>query len=466
MATPYQSGAQQVMGSYNFKDPFDVIREERSPELIKPYCNFFTGMAELFADSKASSNIWYKHYERDRISSKIKASTAGGAVGNGIVFTLDADAINAFEYDASPAFNTGTTTGDKGFPVKAQDRIAIVNPANTATNAMIYATVTAVDKANNQFTAYAENGTAIPALTDQEIMIWGVAMGEAGELPAPTQFTTSDYTNWMSKGGYRTQVSHTASSVGYWVEGTDMWSTDALNEHMINALRIRDMMNMLGNSVSNDALTNLYGTSIDSVGLFAGNGLFPEIWDRGNEFVYSDVTGPTLQYWKNISRVLLKQGSPRESFVHAGQNFYSKTNDVMRDSMQDGAVSYGIFDSMESKKISFDYDAFKIDRHSFILKEMMPFNDPQTFGAEGYKFENEAFIMPNNKVLDPESNQVVSPVRMRYLEKDGAAGLMRTKYYDGSDSHPDGKDVREFRMYWTGGIEAFAMQHWGWARQG
>lgn len=465
MAIPYTSGAQQVMGSYNFADPFDIIREQRSPELIKPYSSFFVGMAEMFADSVASSDLNYIHYERDRIPSKIKASTAGAAVGSAVVFTLDSDAVNAFEYDSTPPFTSGTTTGDKGFPVKAQDRIAIVNPANTATNAMIYATVTSIDKDNNQFSAYAENATAIPALTDVEIAIVGTAMGEAGELPAPTQLTTSKLENQMSKAGYRTRVSHTASSIGYWVEGTNMWSTDAINEHMENAMRIRDLMCLMGNKITNTSLTNLYGDTIDSAGLFTGSGLFPEIWDRGNEFVYSAVSGPTLAYWKNISNVLLKQGSPRESWVHSGQEFYSATCDVMRDNMQDGAVSYGIFDKMESKQISFDYDAFKLDRHTFILKEMKPFNDPQTLAAVGYKFPEEAFIMPNNRVLDPMSNQVVSPVRLRHLEADGARGAMRTKYYDGSDYHPEGKDIKEFRIYWTCGIEAFALQHWGWCRK-
>lgn len=454
------------MGSYNFADPFDIIREARSPELIKPYASFFVGMAEMFADSKASSDVYYKHYERDRIPSKIKASTTGEAVGNAVVFTLDADAVNAYEYDSSPGYTAGTTTGDKGFPVKAQDRIAIVNPDNPATNAMIYATVTSIDKANNQFSAYAENATAIPALTDVEIAIVGVAMGEAGNLPAPTQFTTSNWDNEMSKAGYRTQVSQTAASVGYWVPGTELWSTDALNEHMENAMRIRDLMCLLGNKISNTALTNLYGTSIESAGLLSGSGLFPEIWDRGNEFVYSDLTGPTLGFYKNIVNVLNKQNSPRESFQHSGLELRSKVNDMMRDNLQDGAVSYGIFDNMESKKISFDYDAFKVDGHTFIQKDMQPFNDPQTLAAVGYKFPEEGFIMPNNRVLDPASNQVVSPVRLRYLEKDGARGAMRTTYYDGSESHPEGKDVKEFRMYWTVGIEAFALQHWGWVRKG
>lgn len=462
---PYQPGAEQIKTSYNFLAPYDIILPERDNKLIYPYGRDYGLMLDVFGESLGSVNTTYEHYNRDRVRSKIKCSCTTDVVSAQVTFDIHADAISEYTYNTNPPYPSGTTESNKGYPVKKFDVLMIKPTNNVSAENMIFATVTDVDEANDQFTALAQNNTAIPTLSADEVVVLYAQAGEGGIMPEPTSFTTTKVQNSMISTVYKAEITNVADNLGYWVNNGANWTMDMQDEHFQEFNRRRQMSWMLGNEVTNATLADWY--SSNGYGhLFGGRGMFQEIWDRGNSLGYSGLTGPTLDWANSMVEVLDKQRGSKVNLMCVGLTLRQKLQELFHDFYQNGAVSYGIFSGDEQKFVDFDFWRFNLNGYNFSLKTVDVMNDLQTLGASGYPFSEEGFIQPDMKVNRLESNNstnVGNPLRIRYQQNEqGANTRLNVNLFDGEKQSDVGRMTKELRMSSVSGIELFAGNMWGW----
>jgi hypothetical protein len=470
----YQPGAQQVANSANFLDFYSALKEQRDDNLMYPFGNQrFTDLADLFFDRKHSEALAYIHFERDRNHPKIKATNAGaGGAGAAVVFTLHADAINSIPYNSpAPPYTAGTTTVKKSYPVKVGDVIQIKPSSGVVgSGAYINAKVTAIDTSADTFTAVPRiAGQSIPSVSvADEIIILFNEIGNGGPLPKPESLTVSEYKNSMNQMGYRAELKDHGEASRTWFKdksGTNLvWTPNVLKEHLDEALNRRELMNLLGDYVTNTTLTELAAASDHE--LTTGNGLIPEMLARSNMFEYSAVTGPTYNWFRNIAMVLSSQKGSMYNMFLMGQMLRSAINKMNLNELQGGTISLGQFSADQDKFVSLSFKRIEVDGYYFDLKTMPSFNDLQTLGAAGYGYPGEGMIFPERLVVDGETGSYTTPVRTRYCtDTEGRDMSMRTTYWSGFESDPDGRGVRELRFKSMSGLQLMCANQTAYVRK-
>jgi len=469
----YTPGGQQVANSANFLDYYSALKIVRDDELAYPFGNQrFTDLVDLFMDRKQADGLQYIHFERDRNHPKIKATTAGAGAGAAATFTLDASAINTIGYNSpSPPYLSTTTSTLKSFPVKAGDVIKIKPSSGSASSGnYISAKVTTVTPGSNQFTAYPRiDGQSIPAIsTADEIIIEWNEIGNGGNLPKPQSLTVSEYENSMNQCAYVAELKEHGDASRTWYTDASgqntVWTPNVLREHLDEALNARELMCLLAERVTNNALTNL--AADDEAEITTGNGLIPEMLARANIFEYSAVTGPTYNWFRNIAQVLAAQKGAEYNMFLQGQELRSKINKMNLNELQGGTISLGQFQGDADKFISLSFKRIEVDGYYFDMKTMPSFVDLQTLGASGFGYPREGMIIPERQVRDLETGGLTTPVRMRYAtDRNGRDLSMRTTYWDGFESDPNGRGIEQLRFKSLCGIQLIGANRCGYVRQ-
>jgi hypothetical protein len=466
MALPYLPGAQQATVTDAFIDAYSALREERMSELVQAWGNQrFTDLVDLFGESIPTVNVQYQHYERDRWHQKIKATTAGGAANAAVTFTLNAASINEIQYTTPPPSSAATV---KAFPVKPNDILRIKPASGVWAGSLIQAIVISVNTGANTFVARSMGATAIPAVTDDEIIVTHTAVGDGGPLPRPMAFTTSDYLNSVSQGGFRTRITDNGRDSRTWYKdasGNDFYWTPKMYSDLLDfTLNQRELMLLTGQALNNVDTQNIYTTA--ETPLIAGNGLIPEMIARGNDFSYSAITGPTFNWFRTVADIIDKQKGATLNWFFMGQKLRSDINKMGLNELQGGTITLGNFVADQEKYISLSFKQIEVDGKYFNLKTLPTFNDLQTLGAQGYTFPKEGMIIPDSKVSDPKTGAMTNCVRMRHMtNEDGSNSSMRTTFYDGLTSAADGNGIKELRATFKCGLELVAANMTGYVHE-
>jgi len=469
---PYSPGAQQVANSLNFMDLYSAAKIIRDPELQYPFGNQrFTDLVDLFMDRVHAEGLQYIHFERDRNRPKIKATCASGAEGAAVTFTLDAESVSTLGYNSpAPPYLAGTTSTKKVFPIKVNDIIQIKPGSGSITSGRyIQAKVTSVTPASNEFVAYPRKADqGIPEIsTADEIIIIANELGNGGAMPKPSALTVSEYENSMNQSAYVAELKeHGAASRTWFTDASGSnayWTPTVMREHLDEALNSRELMNLLAERVTNTALTNIAADADEEI--TTGNGLIPELLARANVFEYSNVTGPTLAYFRNMSRVFAAAKAPSHHMFCMGQQLRSMINKLPLDALQGGTITMGNFSAGEQKFLDLDFQRFVIDGHTYDFKTMPSFSDLQSMGASGYGYVKEGMLIPARGMSDPKTGKTTTPVRMRYAtDRHGNDLSMRTTYYDGFTQGSEGRGIEELRFKSLCGIQLLNANQSGYAR--
>lgn len=453
-AIPFSPGATQTATNYNFLSSWDAIQLDNDPKLIERFgTGRLTDLLQFFGYKKATSALYYSHWEKDRVMPKIKATNGGaGSAGAAVTFTLSSD--SDYNYDSNNTPYAGSASAQTAVPVRAGDLIMIKPASGTVSmTTIVQAHVTSVS--GTTFVAYPLNSTqSIPAVTTaDEIVIFGNAHAEGSNRPKPLSTKATKYTNYLHIFKDTAGATDIGGAVKSWVQVNGQWrwylgvEKDALNRILNN----REMTLFLSNGLSNAAISNLYNTTGNGISM--AKGLVPEIIDRGNTLSYSGLTGLTIADFEDLIVTMDKQKCAKDNMLGVGLALSIQLDSELRDQFKNGAISYGIFSGDKAKDVNLGFNTFTIGGYTFMKKTIDAFNDLQTLGASGFNFPYEGIILPADKSAEPDGSQAPS-IRMRYLEQAGGKSMeMETNYYDGKTYSENGTATEEIRYSSYVGIE-------------
>lgn len=469
---PFDSGGDVTATTHNFVSVLGSLKPDIDEELTERYgSQRLSGLLDIVGAKKPAHNIKYSHFEEDWKMPKIKATQpASPAAGALAVFTLDAAAIASIT-DQDPHQGTAVS---KTFPVREKDTL-LIKPTSGSVGFGTYirAIVTAIDKPNDQFTAYPiDILDTIPTITAaDEIVIYGNAHGSGSGQPDAISTTVTEFNNHLQiiKDKYeitgtgkheKTWFSMPQSNEFYWmVKGEE----DAVDRMMNN----RENTLLVGEKLANVNVANIFSALNEP--LTMTEGLIPFIFDRGNVVNYTGITGPTIGDFKEFVVDLDANKGSKMNMMFNGIQFNGDLDDEIGDRTTNGGVTYGNFNFTMDQAVNFQFQKFLYNGYTFDKRVFDCFNDLPTLGAAGYGFRNEGITVPTDMRMSADpygQGERVHSLRLRYLAgKDGESREFDIEYFNGLKHSDSGKDVEEIRYLSHCGFEGFAGNRYGyWKR--
>jgi hypothetical protein len=125
---------------------------------------------------------------------------------------------------------------------------------------------------------------------------------------------------------------------------------------------------------------------------------------------------------RTMSRALDKRGAPKEAWLWAGGDFRADFDDVITtlEGVKNGIVynSWGIGDG-KKKALDLGVDSLKIYGRTLHVKDIKAYDHPQVFGATGFDFASEAYVIPTGKIKIDKSGNTQDRLMLRYMSGDG-----------------------------------------------
>ena len=471
MAT-YANGGTSVLTSHNFVSWYDAHKPDISDKNVQRYgTETMLGFLELSKAKKETTSIQYSRFEKDRRYPKVKASVSLTGAGLPATFTLNAASDTTF--GSFDPYNTAVTTTTKGDPVRVGDILMLKPGGAVVVSAGAYIMVM-VDSviANTSFVATPIEVTeAIPALTNEEMIIVGNGHGEGSGMPAPLSTKSTKYTENLQIIKHRYEVTGTEKEQTKWFTNDDRGTGEfgmlpGEADAYITVMNIIDRNLMVGKALNNVAISEDYldGTVDTDAPIALANGVITQVLDGGNPLNYANVAGIALDDIYDYNVVIDKQNADKENFLFNGINLDQDLDKVLGTKVSNGSISYGSFSFDQDKAIALNFSKFRLGSYSYTKRVMDAFNDIQTLGAEGYGFPYEAMMIPMgmSKVSGgSEAGQSVSNLRKRYLKN----REMEVTYFDGMKHSDNGVDRCEVRYQAHVGVELQAKNMAGyWKR--
>jgi hypothetical protein len=178
--------------------------------------------------------------------------------------------------------------------------------------------------------------------------------------------------------------------------------------------------------ISYQLLVGSGGTATDSDGntVTVAKGLEKQIRERGTVYNYNSTV--TLGDLYNWTRILLNERAPYEQLVQAGHEANIMLEQVMTETMKQGAKIY--LDNSKngdgSKLIDFGFDAFKMTDFMFFKKPFVEFNHPVITYAAGQPYPHMIMITPHTKVRDAKTGQSGYTMQLGYKSAQGPKGTV------------------------------------------
>lgn len=472
MALNYQGGSFARRGDYNYVTTMDLHDPEYDSELTEAFGNqMLTGMLQMIGAEKAVSSLEYNHFEEERIYPKIKATTAGAAAGVGVAFTIDAAGTLAIPENASPYGGNVSSN----ITVPRVGELILIKPTTGTVSADNYirAIVTAVTPgAPSTFSATPLDVTeSIPAIAAAtEIVIYGNAHGEGSGQPGARQTRVTKKTNNLQifKGTY--EVTSTERDMLSYVDfkGTDgksgkMYYLKGEADEYKNFMSQKELNLLLGEKLSNNAVSNAYATAGNPIALTEG--LIPSILSGGNTSAYNAGTGWDKQDAEELVKTIDKQKGAKNNLLAAGMSLSLGIDNTLADYKSGGSIVYGNYTFDQDASVNFQFDKFKVGEYTFSKKTFETFNDLQSLGADGYGFTNEAMVIPMDQTRDAGSGEKTNFLRLCYLANPQTGE--RNRRSEIIDNFAiDGKDTYSVFYKDSCGLETFAMNKFAYIKQG
>lgn len=134
---------------------------------------------------------------------------------------------------------------------------------------------------------------------------------------------------------------------------------------------------------------------------------------------------PSQANFKTMSRNLDKRGAPAEYHLWVGGDFGANLDDLLTTltPFVQGGIVYNDWGSGNGKQRALDLgvSSFKIYDRTFHKKTLKVYDHPELFGATGFNFANEAYLIPAGKIkVDTEGMQGQADyLTAKYMEVNG-----------------------------------------------
>jgi hypothetical protein len=230
-----------------------------------------------------------------------------------------------------------------------------------------------------------------------------------------------------------------------------------------NFMSQKELNLLLGEKLSNNAVSNAYATAGTPLALTQG--LIPSILADGNVSSYSASTGWDKQDAEALVKVLDKQKGSKNNLIAPGIDLSIQIDNTLADYKSGGSITYGNYTFNEDAKANFQFDKFAISDYVFSKKKFDTFNDLQSLGAAGYGFSNEAMVIPMGLTKDAGSGEKTNHLRSRYLvnpetgERNQRSEIIDNFAINGTDT---------YSVFYKDncGLETFAMNKFAYIKKG
>lgn len=416
----------QAPTNYNFVSSMDLItnihRPEISTSLTQRYGNQnITGFMQMQGAINPVAAIEYTHFEEDWIHSIVKVENHSAGAADTPV-TLSVQATYQYTYPGSaqspyieplPSVTTN--------PLRLYDIVQFPD----GTQAM----VTTRDAAGVTFEVTpTQLGANIPAVTTStQLIITGNAHEEQTGQPASRNSRVIRYVNNLQIMKDTHTASGTEMGVQTWFELKDqngktgyLWYFKGQLDTYTRFENECEIQMLLGEKITSTVLATALPTTTIT------EGLIPFIANYGNNETYSGITGIQLADFEGYVLALDRNRGSKENTLWCGMQLSQGIDAFMRDTMKNGAISYGAFEGSREKAISFNFASFELTGYTFHKKTYDLFNHPQLLGAAGQPYLNMGLVIPTGNVaatFEPGAKGKVSvpSLRMNYLEGKGNA---------------------------------------------
>lgn len=452
MALPFEPGGFGTQADYGFVSAMDLHKPQFDNELGKRYGNQY--LSEFLMNinyAKPVEGYEYFHFEEGRIYPKLNASNSGaGSAGAAVTFTLATNAKDAYSLGQSPfvgSVNENIIVARVGDIISIKPASGVVNSSS-----MILARVQSVDKGVGTFSAIPlETGVAIPSIpTATEIAIVGNAFGEGDIQPESRASKVSRYSNNVQFFKETFELPGTAKGLQTWVEFTGAngqkgkyYVLKGEEDAYVRFLNTRELSLLTSKKTTNVTLANAQANA--GYPTMTTEGLIPFIQSQGNNLGYSALTGFSKADMDEIVVTLDSQKGAKENLFMCGIQLSLAIDEVLADSRQNGAVTFGAYSFGTDASINYQFDSYKIGNYVFKKKTMDSFNDLQSLGAQGYGYPFEGMIIPMDAKMDSKTGEKMSSLRVRYLVDNNGTRLNKRAYVEGFSQFENGKDVVSMR---------------------
>jgi len=129
---------------------------------------------------------------------------------------------------------------------------------------------------------------------------------------------------------------------------------------------------------------------------------------------------PDLADFKTMSRTLDKRGAPSEYHMWSGGDFAANFDDLLTTATPfvQGGISYNDWGSGDGSKRALDLGvtSFKIYDRTFHKKVLKVYDHPELFGATGFDFANEAYLIPTGKIKVDANGGMADYLSAKYMD--------------------------------------------------
>lgn len=460
MALPFEAGGFGTLADYGFVSAMDLHEPQFDNELGKRYGNQYLSEFLLNINyAKPVEAYEYFHFEEGRIYPKLNVTNGGaGGAGAAVTFTLEANSKDAYSLGVSPF--VGSTNKDI-INARVGDILALKPGSGTVnSSSMILARVQSVNKSAGTFSAIPlETGKSIPSYAAAtEIAIVGNAFGEGDVQPESRASKVSKYSNNIQLFKETFELPSTAKGVKTWVDFTSpsgqkgrFYVLKGEEDAYVRFLNTRELALLTSKKTTNVTLANAQAAA--GTPIMTTEGLIPFIQSQGNNLGYSTVSGFTKADMDKIVITLDSQKGAKDNMFMCGINLSIAIDDVLADSRQNGAVTFGAYSFGQDASINYQFDSYKIGNYTFKKKTMDSFNDLQSLGAEGYNYPSEGMIIPMDAKMDTRTGEKMSSLRLRYLVDDKGVRQRKAAKVEGFSQFENGKDIISMRYSDACGFE-------------
>lgn len=437
MATPSAVTAQY---SNALISTFDFHKPEKRDILYRKYgdqgLEFFKMFDKLGFSSPVAQQD-YSHFEEDWIWVPVhsRAAVASPGTGNAIQFTLAT-------YDLD--------SGNRFF-IALNDNVMFANQVTGTVTAVNVTTPSApvITVRPHQST---DNIGALAA--DDTIIIYSNDWAEGTSQPAGKVARYIEYSfNTKIVKETNTYTGSEATNQTWVIKTSDGQSIPAMFMKGQLDTDYRMALRMNGAMLFDRTTTD---TTLLASGNRTTQGLVP--WVRGGGNVDQYNAGfYSMADFDIQNRVLDQNFAPSEEVAMLGFDLQTEWENLFVNSFVNGAIVYAMFgEGKKATDLSIGFNSFNKNERQWHIKRMSGFNNPQIYGATGYKIPGMGVIMPIDGRKDPKSGNILPSIGQRYKSLGDYNRRMKTWLTGGAKAVTSQTDADELNMRSEFGTEFVA----------
>lgn len=470
MGLAYQTGAQGTATNYNFVSYYDAHEPDIQEELVQRYMNTIIGFLDFTNAKKATDQIEFSRFEKDRIMPKISATTAGAGAGAQATFTVAA--ASQIDIPSAAPYDPSATPNGKAMPIRLNDLIMIKPASGIVSSGNYIKCIVDSVTSNTQFKATPIKSTdSVPAIASaDEIVIYGNAYGEGSGFSTPLSTTATKYTEKLQILKHRLRVTGTEGLVKKWYKdpktGNEKFQVIGEGDAYAIFLNHIDMNLLVGEELSNTTVASTFQAAGTPLALTRG--FLHAVLDAGNVLNYSSISGLLLADIQDYNIVIDANKAQKKNLWMTGIALDQQMDTELGDRFKDGGITYGNFTMDQEKAVNLSFQKLRVGVYEYDKRCMEAFNDAQTLGADGFGYKYEGFTIPAGATKiagGSEKGMMAASLRKRFLASEGKSREMNVTYYNGVTSAEDGADIEEVRYMAHVALEAQALNQFGYMKR-